>query len=114
MKSRAKTSAPAKAVGPKMRGAAAARALPTVPPKATAIDVRRIATAPEILTLPSAQNERVLQAWGRLGDVDLSAIADKLREKSKAVIEGDTTTVEALLFDTSICACPTARGPGPR
>lgn len=89
---------------PKKRRAAATQVpvLSALPTEVAVHETRRIVTAPEILTMPSAQNARVLQAWGRLGDVDLSAIADKLREKSKAVIEGDTTTVEALLFDQAL------------
>lgn len=67
-----------------------------------AVSAKRQVPLAEIITMPSAQNARVLQAWGRVGAVDLSAIADKLRERSRAVIAGDTTSVEALLFDQAV------------
>lgn len=56
----------------------------------------------EMLMLPSAQNGRVMQAWGRVGEVDLTEVANSLREASKDVIAGNTNVVEALLFDQAM------------
>lgn len=56
----------------------------------------------EILIRPSAQNARVLQAWGRVGDVDLSAVGHELRESASKVIAGDMTSVKALLYDQAV------------
>jgi hypothetical protein len=56
----------------------------------------------ELVTMPSAQNGRVLQAWGRVGAVDLTQVASELRERAKAVINGDTSMIEAMLFDQAV------------
>lgn len=56
----------------------------------------------EILIRPSVQNARVLQAWGRVGVVDLSALGHELRESASNVIAGDMTSVKALLYDQAV------------
>lgn len=95
-----------KTVAGSRRARPLAQPKPRTPPAAREVSAppteRRNLAAAEILTMPSAQNARVLQAWGRLGEVDLSAIADRLRHKAQAVINGDTDTVEALLFDQAL------------
>lgn len=63
---------------------------------------KRNALAGEILTMPSAQNGRVLQAWGRLGEIELGPVVDKLREASRAVVAGEMKQVEAMLFDQAV------------
>lgn len=56
----------------------------------------------EVLVRPSAQNARVMQAWGRVGEVDLSALGKALQDKSRAVVGGNLDSVKALLFDQSL------------
>lgn len=56
----------------------------------------------EVLMMPSAQNGRVMQAWGRVGDVDLTQMANSLRKASRDVINGDTSVIEAMLFDQAV------------
>lgn len=81
---------------------ASSNAVVLTPAGAVVAEAPRNATPAEILNMPAAQNARVMQAWGGVGDVELSDIRNELVESTKKVFRGDQNKLKSLLFGQAV------------
>lgn len=78
----------------------AKKAMPTPTPPAT--DKRALA-AHEMLLSPTVQSAAGIQAWSKqFGEVDLAELILAEREQVKKLLDGDMSTVEAMLYGQAV------------